>query len=334
MSAADTRRVRRAAFRVALSVAAAAFVIIGIITAVAVAMIVAGSRPDDRGDHHDQPWRGRVVDVGDIVPVMVILAALGVVALAVIAWFMARRAARPLTEALRVQRAFVADASHELRTPLTALTSRIELAQHRAGRGGDVPAALADARGDAAVMDAVLTDLLLASEAAGGRAGDANAVADVRDAASSAGGLIHARAAAAGVGVHIEVAPGLRVAAEGTALTRALLVLLDNAVRHSPRGGRVTVSAALTARSVRIRVSDQGGGVVGVDPAHLFDRFVRAGDAAPGRGFGLGLALVRDIAERFSGSVALERTGADGTTFVLVLPAVTARTGSTSHPRT
>jgi signal transduction histidine kinase len=134
-------------------------------------------------------------------------------------------------------------------------------------------------------MDAVLTDLLLAADAVGNRADDFLATAVY----------------------------GHR--------SRALVALLDNAVRHSPPGGTVTESARSTGRDVEVRVADRGAGIQGIVADRLFDRFVRTDDTVR-RDFGLGLALVRDIAARFGGDVTVDRTSTEGTTFLLTLPAV------------
>lgn len=320
---ADSLRVKRAALRVALWVALASVAIVGLITLITVVIIFTGSRADDRPGRRGERWSDRIVDVGDLVPVVLALGALGIVALSIVAWYVARRSTRPLAEALRVQRAFVADASHELRTPLTTLTSRIQLAQHRAERDGDVASALNDLRRDAAVMDAVLTDLLLAADAAGSRAHDSHAAADARTSAVVAADTVQLRASGANVAISVEIAEGLNVSADATALSRAIVALLDNAVRHSPPGGSIIVSAQRAGSSVHFRVADQGTGIRDIGQEHLFDRFVRSHDGSSPRGFGLGLALVRDIAERFGGEVRVERTSTAGTTFLLAFPAAT-----------
>lgn len=312
----DARRVQRQAVKVGLSVALASLVIVGLITLATVVVIVSGSRVDvgdgRRGD--------RVVAVEDVVPFIIVLGAVGIVILSLFAWYVARRAALPMAEALRVQRAFVADASHELRTPLTTLTSRIQLAEHRAEHGGDVMSSLEQLRRDAAVMDSVLTDLLLAAEAAGGRAPDARSSAAVDEAVEAAVESLEPRAGEGRVAIAVDVPAGMDVAADASALARALVALLDNAVRHSPPGSTVTVSARSVRGRVELRVADQGGGVTGIDPDRLFDRFVRRDDGSSRRGFGLGLALVSDIAARFGGDVSVESTSSDGATFLLVLP--------------
>lgn len=285
---------------------------------------------EDRGPGEDQDG---VIDLESAIPIAVVVGVVGVIVIGAISWYLARRAAAPLAAALEVQRSFVADASHELRTPLTTLTSRIQLAQHRAQRGGDVDAALVDLRRDAAVMDAVLTDLLRAAESAGSTAADGTASAPVATAARDAVQTVQAAADAVGADLVVDVPDVLAVAADPAALQRALTALLDNAVKAAPPGSTVAVSATASGRTAEIRVVDQGAGIVGIDAARVFDRFARAeapGESGGRRGFGLGLALVRDIAQRFGGTVRVEKTGADGTTMLLTLPVSSIRPAGTT----
>lgn len=329
-TAADRARVQRSALRGGLWVGLASAAVVAAVTATIVTALVSVSRPDRRGPFGGPRSEGpgdRVLDLDDVLPLVIALGAVGVVILGFIAWYASRRAAQPLADALSVQRAFVADASHELRTPLTTLNSRIQLAEHRLRNGDDVGRVLQDMRHDARVMDAVLTDLLLAAETAGVRTDDADAEASVAAAFADAMRTIEPRAAARGIRIRTDADPDLRVGADATALTRAVIALLDNAVRHSPDAAEVVLSARPEGRSVEIRVADAGRGLTGIDPERVFERFARSHDAKQGEGFGLGLALVRDVAARFGGSIAIESTSADGTTFLLSLPRRRQRDG-------
>ncbi|MCW3493335.1 sensor histidine kinase [Microbacterium sp. SSM24] len=321
---ADRARVQRSAMRTGLWVGLAAAAVVVLLTTTTIAVLVASSRSEEHPPRDEHGPRGdRIIDLDDAIPITVLLGVIGVVALGFVAWYLTRRAAQPLAEALEVQRNFVADASHELRTPLTTLTSRIQLAEHRVRRGEDVDDVLHDMRGDAAVMDAVLTDLLVSAESAGASAVDADAVVAVAEVAREAAAVLQPRAAAAGVTIVVDAPDQLRAAASRVPVLRALTALLDNAVRYAPPGSQVTVTAVVAGGDVAIRVTDAGPGISGIDPSRMFDRFARTDvSVRPGapRGFGLGLALVRDVAMRFGGSIAVERSGPEGTTFLLVLP--------------
>jgi signal transduction histidine kinase len=114
------------------------------------------------------------------------------------------------------------------------------------------------------------------------------------------------------------------VAMPEPSLKRALTALLDNAIAHSPEGTTVRVAASPAGRRVELTVADQGGGIRGVEPERVFERFAHAGeDARPDgrRGFGIGLALVRDVVVRWGGTVSVVSTSDRGTTMRLELPA-------------
>jgi len=341
MSPRDAVRVRQAARAVGLYVAAASALIVAGGVGILVAVILSTSRvegddgrePGEHGGGWDRP-RGDdfVVDVDRILPVVVVLGLLGVLLLTLVAWFAARRSVRPLAETLRRQRDFVADASHELRTPLTALSSRIQVLERRRDRGDPLDETIQALRQDAALMTDVLTDLLLAAEPGSeGIRGSADAVscaeravASLRLLAEEADVRLVVTGPVAQADQRAEAGPdgsGATAAISPTTLTRVLVALIDNAIQHSPPGATVTISvAASEPRGVELRVADEGEGIQGIDATRVFDRFARSAETGRRRGFGLGLSLVHDVAVRAGGSVRVERTSPDGTTFLLTLP--------------
>jgi signal transduction histidine kinase len=211
-----------------------------------------------------------------------------------------------LERARASEQRFVADASHELRTPLTALRGN---AAYVARHGAD-PAVLADIESDAARLSALLDDLLaLAREdAAAPPAGEPVDLGEIAHAAADAEPL-----------ARVVIEPGARdvhVLGERLALERAVANLVRNARVHGPPGGAITVTVARDGERASIAVADEGPGL---DPAaltHAFERFWR-GPGAGGAGSGLGLAIVRAIAERHGGGVAV-----DGARFAIELPAI------------
>lgn len=320
----DAEKVQRAARVVAVWVGVSSGVIVLGGVLVLLAVVLSSSRRE--GERHEAGWfpgaggDDFVVDISVLVPVVVLLGVVGVLLLAVVASMAARRATLPLSDALRRQRQFVADASHELRTPLTALTSRIQVLQRRADRGEDVAGTARELRADADRMRDVLSDMLLAAEGHS-FAGDS---AVLVDAARDATAAIRSLAEEAGVRIDVDVVDAI-VPVPPVTLVRALVALLDNAVAHSPAEGAVELSAQRAGSCVEIRVKDQGAGISGIDPADVFERFARSPDSRRGRGFGIGLALVRDVAQRAGGSVAVESTSPAGSVFLLTLPTTTPR---------
>jgi signal transduction histidine kinase len=201
-----------------------------------------------------------------------------------------------LERARENERRFVADASHELRTPLTALRGN---AEYVARHGADAEV-VRELEGDATRLSALLDDLLaLAREDAAARA--PGEPVDL-------GAL--ARQVADGDPRVAIVGHGGAVRGDREALRRALENLVENARKHGPADGRITVALDGT----RVAVSDEGPGLGAEQAAHAFERFWRGPDAR-GEGSGLGLAIVRAIAERHGGSVEVH-----GSTFAIDLP--------------
>ena len=326
----DRDKIRRASRKVGFAVAGASALVLVFISLLVSAYVVRISRVETRGGRHKpgrhpEMWQERVVDVGDLVPVLVTVGIVAVIFLGVTAWFVSKQSTKPLEHALKVQRAFVADASHELRTPLTTLSSRIQLAKRRLEKGEDVAGALTAAQQDANALNEVLTDLLVAAESAGDEMSE-GALANVDECVTQAVELVGQTAQTRGVEI-VRAGAGARSGATNsvyaqaspTALTRALVILLDNAVAHSPDGGLVTVTCGLGGHRVQLRVQDEGSGIKDADRDRVFNRFTRA-DSGDKRGFGLGLALAKDVARRFRGDVVIESTSPAGTTFLLTLP--------------
>lgn len=320
MSAAEDRRVvRRAGARVGLLVGGASAVALTIGVAILVGVLLTGARreTDHHGGRGGLPGDRVVVDFDDVLPWVLGLGLLGVAVIGVVGWAASRWSVRPLDEALRRQRAFVSDASHELRTPLTALSSRVQIAQRRLARGEPLDDTLDRLRRDADLMDDVLTDMLLSAEGAA----SADGTAAVADGLRSAEAVVAPLAAEAGVAVEVDAGPeGLRVDMPTVTLTRVGIALIDNAVSHAPGGSAVRVTAGVAGDTVEIRVIDAGGGIRPEDQGRIFERFARGAESGRRRGFGLGLALVREATERHRGTIAVERTSAEGTVFLLRLP--------------
>ncbi|KDA05000.1 histidine kinase [Microbacterium sp. CH12i] len=323
MSDDDTRRVRRAALSIGLWVGVASGVIIAIGIGILIAVVLATSRRE--GEEHGGGWFGGptgprddfIVDIDVVVPAVIILGVIGVVLLAAVAAVAARRSVRPLGEALRRQRNFVADASHELRTPLTTLTSRIQVLQRRHDRGEDVGPGLTDLRHDADMMADVLNDLLIAAEGESAADGDA----DLATTAAAAVAAMTTLAQESQVTLTIDVDQEVQAQIPTVTLVRILVALLDNAVQHSPAGGTVSIRIGRDVRNATVRVIDEGSGIEGISPGQVFERFARPRESGRPRSFGLGLSLVRDVARHAGGSIEVERSTSTGTTFLLTLPA-------------
>ena len=247
-----------------------------------------------------------------------------VIAVALVGWHYSRREVAPLERALALQRNFVADASHELKTPLAVIATRIDLIAFRRAHGGDIDQPLLALRGDVDRMNAIVTDLLVAAR------GAANAkpvaLAGVIDQSVDAVRPL-AEKKHVDIAVRIDGDRGHFVAnGNETGLSRCLVAVLDNAIAHAPEKTEVTVSLGYGHHNdAAIRVTDHGPGI-GKDPERLFRRFARDDDGTAHQGYGLGLALARDVASRYGGTLYVESTssspGTAGTVMRLELPLV------------
>jgi two-component system, OmpR family, sensor kinase len=218
-----------------------------------------------------------------------------------------------LSDALNAQRRFTADAAHELRTPLAALKLQVELVE-RAPDDAARAAALAELE-DGVDRASHLVEQLLAMarlepEALAKNFGNCDLVGLAKD-------VIVARAAlAADKSIDLGLARESTVHARGDAASLSMLLanLLDNALRYTPGGGRIDVAVDDDAGHAIISVADTGPGIPVQDRERVFDRFHRGANTDDGRGptgSGLGLSIVKRIADAHGATVTLD-AGSDG----------------------
>lgn len=234
-----------------------------------------------------------------------------------------------LAEQDATRRRFLADVSHELRTPLTVMRGEAEVAL----RSRDAPLdestriALGGIVDQAEHMGRLVDDLLFVARREAGEARLALRPVPIEPILEKA--TADARTIANGSAIEVELATDIRgvmVEADANRLRQLLMVLLDNALRYSPRGGRVRVGTLRTPDGVSIAVADEGIGIPADELPRIFERFVRGSNAIPG-GTGLGLPVAKAIAEAHGGTLAIESQEGIGTTVTLALPAASAGVG-------
>jgi signal transduction histidine kinase len=131
--------------------------------------------------------------------------------------------------------------------------------------------------------------------------------------------LVQAAAEARDVSITLEASRRLRASGEERAVIQVLVNLIGNAVRHSPRGGTVTIRFSRGSSTVCVIVADEGPGIAPADQQRIFERFERAG--ADTGGTGLGLAISRRLARSMGGDITVDSTPPSGSRFTLALPA-------------
>jgi signal transduction histidine kinase len=246
------------------------------------------------------------------------------------------RALGRMQEELRRQeaarRAFVSTASHELRTPLTMLQGTMELLDEDLRDGGDLEDAqdqVESARRELRRLSVLATELLDLSRL--------DADVQLRSEPVELGEIVRAVAAefslrAAERDVDLDVVPTdgpCWARADPAACARVVRILIDNALRYAPAGRPIEIIATHDRGKVVVRVSDHGPGVPVAERQHIFERFHRGTATSAESGFGLGLAIGRELAERMGGTLALA-DAAHGACFVLTLP-VGVSSGTSHH---
>ena len=222
-----------------------------------------------------------------------------------------------------MRRDFVANVSHELRTPITIIGGCAETLAD-----DDVPLDtrrqfVESIRVNARRMQRIVDDLLDLSRIESGGWVPRPEYVDVRGAIAETLALVAPRASDKGVALRADVASDAATATlDRTALRQILTNLIENAVRHTPTSGHVTVSASTARDGLWIGVRDDGEGISAEHLPRIFERFYRAdtGRSREDGGTGLGLAIVRHLAEAHGGKVQAESEPGRGTMIRVFFP--------------
>ncbi|KMO41918.1 sensor histidine kinase [Methylobacterium aquaticum] len=235
-----------------------------------------------------------------------------------------RREVETLRRALAERDAFLAGVAHELRNPMTPILGQVErlvAAAAREAPDGRVAQGLAQLRWLVERYIRRATTLLDVSRVQAGQLVLLAAPVPLAEVVEEVVASLSPMAAHAGSTIAVAVPDDLVLSCERLALDQILDNLLTNAIKYGD-GGAIAVSGVRQDGAARIRVSDRGIGIAPADQARIFERFERAvGD--PGLapiGFGVGLWLVRRLAEAMGGAVALDSRPGDGATFTVTLP--------------
>jgi OmpR-family two-component system manganese-sensing sensor histidine kinase len=262
----------------------------------------------------------RYLDTGLLVGTLLAVVASGAGGLV-----LARRAVRPVAQSLETLREFTADASHELRGPLTAIASTADAALRDAERDRAHDRSRFEAIADGArQMSRLTNDLLLLAGADRSLEHDLFVV-DLGAMLNKVAQAYRARFSEAGIALSFATDQAVIVYGNPDQIERIIVNLLENALRYTPAGGRVSVESERDRGAILIKVCDSG---IGIAPEHLdriFDRFWRADPARSPGGSGLGLAIARALARRHGGDVAVTSQYGLGSSFVASFPVRPAR---------
>jgi two-component system phosphate regulon sensor histidine kinase PhoR len=226
----------------------------------------------------------------------------------------------------RVQKEFLSNVSHELRTPLTAVRTTAE-------------ALLSGAKNDTVLLDRFLRTILRETDRLSNLVGDLTEIVrissglasteksncEIEDIVFQAVEVVRPLARNKNISISVDVPKNLTVLCDGTQMVHAVRNLVDNAVKYTPEGGSVSVSAGSQDSKLYIRVQDTGIGIPQGEVSRIFERFYRV-DKARSReygGTGLGLSIVKEIVNAHGGEITVETELGKGSTFTIFIPTTT-----------
>ncbi len=217
---------------------------------------------------------------------------------------------------------FVADASHELRTPLAVIHGEADVSLAQDRPAAEYRQSLAIILDESSRLSRLVDDLLNLARADAGRVRLQVDEFYFNDLLAECCRSLHAMAAARRIELVCQPSEDVPFRGDQALLRRLIVNLLDNAIRYTPAGGRITASLEERGAQLQIRIADTGIGISPEAAPHIFERFYRA-DKARSRaegGFGLGLSIVQWIAESHRGEVAVSSRPEEGSTFIVTLP--------------
>jgi signal transduction histidine kinase len=236
----------------------------------------------------------------------------------------------------RAQQDFVANVSHELRTPLTSIRGFAQaIVDGTASDADSVRHAATVIEEEADRLTRLVGELLDLTRLESGTASLARAPLDLADLARACVERFALLAERRGVSLSVHAPGPVEVDGDGDRLMQVLTNLIDNALRHTQRGGQVTLATEAKGSRASVAVTDTGQGIPKADLPRLFERFYQVDKSrsrVAGRsptGVGLGLAISAEIVRAHEGHIEVESIVGVGSRFTVILPALTRSGGAT-----
>ncbi len=225
-------------------------------------------------------------------------------------------------------RQFSTDVSHELRTPLTAIQGQLEVALFTATRKEQLQESIENALQDVERLANLVRALLLLSQSETGQIPVKKSVLNLGKLVGELVDQFQIPAEACQVTLTQTTHRDVLCEADRTQIERVITNLLSNALKYTPAGGWVRVSAETRGSLVRLLVEDSGVGIPANHLPHIFDRFYRVPDPNPEKGLGLGLSFVAAIVKAHGGEIRVDSQPGRGSRFEVILPAGIVRASS------
>lgn len=238
-----------------------------------------------------------------------------------ISYVLARRSLEPIEKSLETQKRFTADASHELRTPLTAIQAEIEVTLRNKNLSvSDARRVLNSTLDEVAKLKALTSGLLMLASSDNRQLGFGPV--SIKSVVEESVNLHKKTSAPKKISLELDITDS-SVRGDRQSLVEVLNIILDNAIKYSPRSSTINITSESKSKTALISVVDRGKGIAPSDLPHIFDRFYRA-EASRAReesgGYGLGLAIAKKIIQQHSGSIEVKSAPGHGSTFNIYLP--------------
>lgn len=235
-------------------------------------------------------------------------------------FFMANKAMIPIQKAWKQQKDFLADASHEFRTPLAVIQTNLEIVRDNPKETVESQAHWLDNIYEESIcMTKLVESLLFLARADSHQQLLTHDYFRLDQAIIVATELFRPIAAAQGITLGLKANTGILYSGDEAKLRQVVGILLDNAIRHTPTGGKITVTLEESYHEILLSVTDTGEGI---NPNHLgkiFERFYQSDSSRSKGGTGLGLSIAQWIVQSHSGSIKVASTPGKGTTFTICL---------------
>lgn len=258
---------------------------------------------------------------------ILVLSLVGLAALTLaylISYYTANKSIKPIEESYNKQKQFVADASHELKTPLTTINTNIDvLLGHGENTIAEEKKWLVYIKDEVNRMTKLTNDLLYLAKSDHNN----NILYEKVSFSDAVEGVILTMEAAVfehNLSFDYDISPDINVYASTEQLKQLTMILLDNAVKYTPKGGYINIALKSDTKNSEavLRVENSGEGINETDRKNIFERFYRADKsrARKSGGYGLGLAIAKAICESFNGSIKCESVLGSHTAFCVTLP--------------
>lgn len=229
---------------------------------------------------------------------------------------------KPIQEMIDEQNRFIADASHELRTPITSLRSEIEVYLRNKKHTPKETQELIESNLEEANNLQVLSDGLIELAKYKKPSDSMQAKQDIKSILDTSVKQVLKMAKKKNISIQVHATRNT-IIGDVNQLTTLFTILLDNAVKYSPKDTTVTITTEKSNSDVFIAITDEGVGIDTKDMPHIFDRFYRADLSRTKQtipGYGLGLSIAKSIVTQYHGSISVQSTQNSGTTFTVRLP--------------